>query len=46
MNASTLIVMLIVALAVLAAVIFGARRKKKGCGSGCEGCAYKDNCGK
>ncbi len=46
MNAPTLIVMLIVALAVLAALIFGTKRKKKGCGCGCSQCAYKDNCGK
>ena len=46
MNAATLIVILIVALAVVAALLIGTRPGKKSCGCGCEGCTYKDNCGK
>ena len=46
MNAATVIVLLVVAAAVAAALIIGARPGKKGCGCGCEGCAFKDNCGK
>ena len=46
MNIATISMLIIIALAAAAAVLQLLRRKKRGCSCGCEGCAYKDNCGK
>ena len=45
-NIGNIIIAFIVAAVISAAVISMIRKRERGCGCGCEGCAVKNNCHK